>query len=343
MEVGATISRAFNIVKNHRALWVLGFLAALAGGGSGGSFNTSGGNFGGTGSGEIPPEMQRFLDMLQENAGAIVAGVIGLVCVLFVISFILWIISLIAEGGLINGVDSVERTGGMTFGAAWRAGSSKLLPLLGLSILLALPLIAIFIVAAVLVGGSFIPLIAAAAQGSGEDALAGTAAGGTFAALCIGGSLACVGGLYSLLAAPLQTFGERAIVLDDLGVMDAIRKAWAVFRANLGNIILLAIVMLVIGFVVGLLVGLVSAAIFVPVLITGIMSGAAAQEGFNIGAGTIITAVIAFIAVAIIAAVINALVRAFSSTTWTLAYRQFTDRGLATSATSAVPPPLPTV
>ena len=114
MDFGATISRAFNIVLKHRALWVLGFLAALAGGGGGGtSFNLpsgrSVGSSTGTPSGQIPPEMQRFLDQLQQNSGAILAGAAGLICVLVLIGLVLRVISIIAEGGLIGGVEQIVR------------------------------------------------------------------------------------------------------------------------------------------------------------------------------------------------------------------------------------------
>ena len=342
MDFGATISRAFNVVLKNRALWFLGFLAALAGG-SGTSLNLPSGNFGGTGTGtgpnEIPPEMQRFFDALQENIGAIIAGVAGLVCVLLVISLVLWVIRPIAEGGLIGGVDQIEREGTTSFGQSWRIGASKFWPLFLMGILLALPIFIVFAIAAVLFGGSFVAIAASAAQNSGDgaDALAASAGLGI---LCISGVLLCVSAVYGILAAALQTFGRRAVVLDNMGVIDALRKGWAVFRANLGNIILFAIIMLVIGWVVGLVIGLASAAIFAPALISGFADVSRSSETFNLTGGTIALAVVAFVAVTIIGAIISALFTAFNSTAWTLAYRQFTGRGLSTSA-SNTPPPLP--
>src|SRR5450759_2478461 len=38
MDFGATISRAFRIMWDNKVLWILGFLAALGGGGTGGNF-----------------------------------------------------------------------------------------------------------------------------------------------------------------------------------------------------------------------------------------------------------------------------------------------------------------
>lgn len=347
MDLGTTISRAFNIVLKHRVLWVLGFLAALAGGSGGGtSFNFPSGSFGGpsgaTGS-EFGPEAGRFFETLANNSGVIIAGALGLFCVLFVISIALWVISIIANGGLIGGVDQIERDGSTTFGQAWGMGARKFWPLLGLNILLALPILILLAIGFVLVGGSLFAIVGAAMAQDPNDAAAATAATAGLGALCFGGLLACVGFVYSLLAAALQTFGERAIVLEDMGVMDSLRKGWEVFRGNLGNIILLALVMLVIGIVVGFVVGLVSAALFLPVLFTGFIGAANNPDTFTIGAGTIILAALAFIAVAIIAAIIGALFKAFNSAAWTLAYRQFTGRGLTPSSAAAPPAPLPTV
>ena len=352
MDFGATISRALNIVLKHRALWVLGFLAALAGGG-GGSANLnlpSGRSFGSPTSasgGQVPPEIQRFFDLFQQNQGAIIAGVLGLFCVLFAISIVLWLVSIVAQGGLIGGVEQIERDGATTFGQAWRVGTSKFAPLLGLNILIGIPTFVIIVLAIVLVGGALIPLIpliTAGASGQNSDTVTTGLASAGIGVACIGSALLCVGAIYGLLAQAISTFGGRAIVLDNMGVVDSIRKGWEVFRANLGNIILLAIVMLVISSVIGLIVGLVSAAVFVPVLLTGVIGAVSDTGGFNIGAGTIVLAAIAFVAVAIIAAVIGALFKAFNSTAWTLAYRQFTGNRLLSTGSNTPPPtaPLPT-
>ncbi len=338
MDIGATVSRAINIVFKHRALWLLGFLAALAGGGTSGNVNFSlpGGNTGVSGNGgEISPEVAQFFNALQENSAAILAGIAGLVCVLFLISIVLWVISIIARGGLIGGVDQIEREGNTTFGQSWRMGAAKFWPIFGLNILVALPIIILSFVIAVLIGGSLIALIATAAgaEGQMDDAVATSMAGGGLAVFCIGGAFACFAVIYSIIASALTTFGERAIVLDNAGVMDSLRKAWGVFRSNLGNIILLAVLMFIISIVIGIVVGFVSLALFTPVLISSVLT--LGTEGV-LNAGTVVLGVAAFIAVVIISAIISALFVAFNSTTWTLAYRQFTGRGMVAAST---PPP----
>jgi hypothetical protein len=342
MDIGAIVSRAINITFKHRVLWVLGFLAALSGSGASSNvnFQVPGGNLGGsTGTGGgMSPEIQRFFDMLQENSGLIFAGVAGLACVILLISLVLWVISIIARGGLIGAVDQIEREGSVTFGQAWRMGAAKFWRLLGLNLLLALPIIIVGLIVAVLIGGSVIALIATAAGADGQmdDAAATGLFGGGLAVFCIGGAFACIAVIYSIIASALSTFGERAIVLDNTGVMDGLRKGWAVFRNNLGNIILLAILMFIISVVIGIVVGIVSVALFAPVLITSMAS--LGNDG-TIGAGTVVLGVAAFVAVVILSAVISALFVAFNSSAWTLAYRQFTDRGMLTTNPPAAPLP----
>ncbi len=339
MDFGATISRAFNIVLKHRALWILGFLASLAGGASGSTnaLNTPSGTFSPVGpSGEISPEVERFFDQLSREPGLLVAGFGGLVCVLLLISLVLWIVSIIAHGGLIGGVRQIEDEGSTSFGQAWSVGVSKFWPLFGLSLLLALPALVLVLLFLLLFAGTLVPIIAATA--SGDESAQAAAAGGAFLLICGGFSLLCIGLVYLIIAAALQTFGERAIVLENKGVIEAIGRGWEVFRSNLGNIILLALLLFVISIVVGFVVAIVAGLLFAPTLITAIL-GAGTEGG--IGTGTIILGVLTFLVVVIISAIINAIFTAFGSTVWTLAYRQFTGAS-SVIAEPAPPAPLPT-
>lgn len=339
MDFGATISRAFNIVLKHRALWILGFLASLAGGASSAtnSFNAPGGSFTPTGpSGEIPPEVERFFDQITRDPGPIIAGLTGFLCIVLLISLVLWVVSIMAQGGLIGGVRQIEEEGSTTFGQAWSVGVRKFWPLLGLSLLLALPGLLLLALFLLLFGGTLIPIAAAAA--SGDESASAAAAGGVFVLICGGGALGCVGLIYAIIAAALQTFGERAIVLENKGVLDALSRGWEVFRSNLGNIILLALLMFVISLVVGFVIAIVAGLLFAPTLIATIL-GASSEGG--IGAATLILGALTFLVVVIIGAIINAIFAAFSSAVWTLAYRQFTGAsGVVAEPTS--PAPLPT-
>jgi hypothetical protein len=330
MDIGATISRAVNIVFKHRVLWVLGFLAALAGGGSGGGTNFT---LPSPGTGGFPiPGGPSALENF--NANAVLAGLAGLGCVLLLIGIVLWVVGLIARGGLIGAVQQIETAGNTSFGTAWRVGASKFWPILGLNVLLILPIALIVILAVVLFGGAIAAIIVGASQA--DDGGAGIA-GGVFGLLCFGGVLACVGVIVGIVIMALQTFGERAIVLENRGVLESFGRSWEIVRANLGNVILLAVLMFIISLVVGLIVGVISAALFLPVVLTAI--GEAGGQG--VGTGTIALGALSFLAVVIVSAIVGAIFIAFNSTTWTLAYRQFSGMGSASAAAPAAP--LPTV
>ncbi|MCS6848072.1 MAG: hypothetical protein RMN52_10190 [Anaerolineae bacterium] len=337
MDFGATISRAFNIVLKHRALWILGFLASLVGGvgSAGNSFNTSGGAFTSP-SGELSPEAERFFNQLTTDPGLILAGLTGFLCIALLISLVLWVISIMAQGGLIGGVRQIEEEGSTTFGQAWSVGVRKFWPLLGLSLLLALPGLVLLVLFLLLFGGTLFPIFAATV--SGDEAAQAAAAGGIFLLICGGGVLGCITLIYAVIAAALQTFGERAIVLENKGVIDALSRGWAVFRSNLGNIILLALLMFVIGVVVNFIVGIIAGLLFAPTLIS-IIFGAGSEGG--VGPSTLILGGLTFLVVVVIGAIISAIFAAFSSAVWTLAYRQFTGTS-GIVAEPVAPAPLPT-
>jgi hypothetical protein len=342
MDFGGLLSRAARMTWQHKVLWVLGFLTALGAG------STSNFNFSSTSRFTMPAadgEMPRWMSDLASGdpsvlLGGLMAGLAVFGCVLALLSIILLVIGLIARGGLIAAVRDIETEGGTTFGRAWSAGASRFWRMLGLNILLILPVIVLGVIMLVAFGGTILAIIGAAAAGgrsSGGDEAAAAALAGVTGVLCVGGVLTCVAIIYGLISMALQTFGERAIVLDGLGVMDSLRKAWEVFRANLGNIIVIALIMAVISFVVGLIVGAISAAVFIP---TVLMAMGQAETGVQ--ASTVIVGLLSFVIVVVLAAVVSALFVSFNSAAWTLAYRQFTGQAPAPIPAPDVPAPLPT-
>ena len=58
---------------------------------------------------------------------------------MILIGIALWVVSVIARGGLIAGVQQVEDEGGTRFGQAWRAGRKRFWSLFGIGILAGLP------------------------------------------------------------------------------------------------------------------------------------------------------------------------------------------------------------
>jgi hypothetical protein len=334
MDFGAVISRALRITWNYKILWILGFLAALGSGGA--NFNPSSNINYRAGSSDFSTAMPPWLQDLVDDPGLILGGLAAFFCIILIIGFIIMVISTIARGGLIAGVQQIETEGNTTFGRAWSGGASRFLPLLGLDILLFLPVIIVVVVLVALFGGSIIAAVASSQGGVNDNggAIGGLIAGG-LSIFCCG---LCVVILYSLLAQAIQVLGERAIVLEGAGVISAISRAWALLRANLGNIILLALVMLVISFAFGLITAVIAGAALLPgmgLAFTDLNRSGALQ------AGTTILVVILVIVAMIVGAIVQTLFITFNSAAWTLAFRQFTGAAPAVAAPVA-PPPLPT-
>jgi hypothetical protein len=315
MDIGAAISRAFAITIGHRSLWILGFLASLlAGAGNVLNLPIS------LPSGALPAGPLPFLGDLEGNP-QLLSALVTVLCLLVGLGIAITVVGVIAQGALITGVGQIEDQGVMSLGQAWSAAARRFWALLGLRIVLALPVLGLIVLTIVLFGGSLLPVVLAAARGEQSPDL-GSAGASLFLLLCSGCVMICAGGIYSILASALQTFGERAILLEDMGVISGLQRGWEVLRSNLFNIILLALVMLVLGFVVSLITGLILTLIALPTTIAGLFTSLS-EEGAQ--SGSLILIVLVFIIVALIGALISALVTTFTSAVWTLAYRQIAD------------------
>jgi len=313
MDIGATLSRAFDITIRHRSLWFLGFLTALLAG----AVNLPALPI------DLPPGVlvPGELPRLDEGDSRLAAALVTLLCILVVLAIILAVVGVIAQGGLIAGVGQIEEQGSTSFGQAWSAAARRFWALLGLRIVLALPVLGLLVLAVVLLGGSLLPVAIAVLRGEESPDL-GSAGTSLLLLLCSGCVMICAIVIYGVLASALQTFGERAILLENLGVINGLRRGWEVFISNLFNVILLALVLIVLNALFSLITGLVLTALALPATIGGLMSSLS-EEGPQ--TSTIIFTVLMFVLIALISALISALVATFGSAVWTIAYRQIAD------------------
>lgn len=329
-----TIKRAFRITWIHKSLWLLGFLASLSsGGGSGGNFNTGGGSDGGSGSNQLPSwlDASQVGRWFEQNSATVAA----LICVLLCVFLVIWLVTLvlgeIGQGGLIANVDGIERGGSPSFGDGWRAGAAHVRTLVGMRLLLAIP--------GLLLGAIFVAILVITVVGaagtalsgqSGEDLFTAILGAGAIGFLCLFLPLLCIFAVYGLLVGILETFGRRAIVLENLGAVDGLKRGWAVFRGRVGDSIILAILMALVGFVVGIVIA-------VPLAVFGVgavVGTAVLSNGIeNMPWALIAVGILLFV---VLAAVIGSFFTAVNSVVWTLAYRSFTtaDSGQPTAVTT---------
>jgi hypothetical protein len=311
MDIGRTLSRAWEITWRYKILWILGFLAAL-GEGTGGlnsSYRFGSQDFQ---NGTLP----------NFNMPALASGlIVGFACLAFIIGIALFVISTMARGGLIAAAAQVEDDGNTTLGSAWAVGQRRFWTLFGIGVLMVLPILLIVLLAVI---GIFMVAGGAILSGNRGENAAGPVIAGLFACIC---PLICVAVIAGIVLTVLRLFAERAAILEGLGWTAAVGRGWQVMRQNLGNTLILWIIFLVLGLIIGAIAAAISLPIVAPLAIFVGNNGLSNAALIPIcGLGLIAT---------LIAAIVGAILNTFTSATWTLAYRQMTNAGLT------LPPPPP--
>ena len=243
MDYSKLLSRAWNIVWEHKFLILLGVLVTLSGVG-GGSGVSSGADFEreyGDFSLTPPPGMPDW--EITALPALTVAAVILFVGLALVIGIALWVVSTIARGGLIAGASAIDSGASSSFAQAWSAGWQKGWRLLGIGVLPALPGL-ILLIAGLGLAGVFAGLYSLLGDSAVLPPNAGLVA--TLAALvCIAAPIALALGL-------LRTFANRACMLEGLGVFAAYRRGWDVLLDNIGPALVLFLLQIVISIGLGI-------------------------------------------------------------------------------------------
>jgi hypothetical protein len=288
---GEVLTRAWQIVWKHKVLWIFGVFAACSRGNGGGSGGGGGGG-GGTGPGGQPfPQLQQTFDQIgqwiNENPWIVVVFVL-LILVLVVVAIFLGTIGRI---GLIRGTYQAERGAErLTFGELFSESTPYFWRVFGLSLLIGL--IFLLILLPLVLFGVF-------------------TAGVGFACLL---PLVCILIPVGFAVTVIIEQANAAIVLENLSIMDGLRKGWDVVRNNIGPMIALALILLIGAAVVGFIFA-------IPIIVAVIP--------FIVGAASNNTSPI-WIAVACCALyfpvllVLNGILTAYIQTVWALAYMRLT-------------------
>lgn len=319
MDYMGTLQRAWRLTWANKWLWLLGFLAALGGG------VTSTSNYSFDSSSTTPGQISPELGM------ALAGGALVLMCVFFIIGILLWLVTLAAKGGLITSVAELDRGQTTSFGRAFRQGWRKVLPLVGMTVVLNAVIIVLLIILFVGFAGTAMAAIAAG-QGMDSDALAGILGTAGVVFLC----LLCLLIPLAIVINLIYPFAYRGMMLRDLGVMDSIRHGWRVLRENLGHILLLGLLF----FIIGIVVSFVAAAI---VGLLGLSSGlfSVLMGGGQPSTAQIVAAGLGFLVTAIVFAIISAVITAWRSATFTLAYEQWMGKDVLKDTAAPMPPAMP--
>lgn len=256
MDYGRIIRRAVNIVWQYKFLILLGILASLGSGTGGNNFNFSfnGSDFNWQEGQGLPPEFPQELPALPDVGAevGIAAGLVGLaLCAALIVGLLLFVVSSVARGALVVGVNDAEDGLKTNLSRTWSAAWARLGTLLGIGFLPALPVLAL--VAIGLTSGLAIFGAQGTGVGRGLTALLG---GGVGLLICILLPVALVLGL-------LRTFAERAALMEGMGVLDAYSRGWSVLMQNLGSAIILFVLQIAISIALGVMM-------FVPGILTAL-------------------------------------------------------------------------
>jgi hypothetical protein len=314
MDFGEVLSKAWKITWKFKVLWVFGIFASC-GTRSGPNFNFNNSYRTSAPLGQTPALPPGFEDNLFrlvhffENP-AVVATFISLICVLILLTIFF---SIIGRVGLIKG--AMDADGGaerLGFGELWKSGLQYFWRMFLLSLLIGSPILLIYL--ALLVGVIVFAVYASGTQGYSSSA----AAPGILVLVTVLCSFACVVFLLAIVISFLSPQAERAIVIENHGVISGLRRGWNVLTSNLGSILIVWIITVAIGFVAGIVIALPVLVVVIPAVFAFVASGSHASYTPLIVAGLCI---LAYIPVSLVA---NGILMTYIQSVWTLTYIRLT-------------------
>lgn len=305
MDYGKLFKRAYEITIKYKYLWLLGFLIAIVSGGSNFSSSYQTGSQDASKLGEFATAYAVAL--------AVIALFVGL------IFFVLWILSLIAEGGLAGAVNKIEDNKETSLGDAFSIGAHYFWRVLGLSLLLGLVVFALILLVVVVPTVLLVFVFAGAASQSGSQ---------TAALLVPGIFCLVVGVIFAVLVIVviatvlgiIHQYALRYIVLQDGRVWASIGQGWRLIRANVATTFIIFLLLMVARLLVGIVVAIPTLIISIPSVI-GMIAGAALENFLLIGAAAFGLAI-----ALLVGSFLAGIYQVFHSSTWTLAFRQLTSK-----------------
>lgn len=304
MDFGKVLSRSWNIIWNHKILWLFGILASCGsrsgGGGGGGNFSAQTNNpqdFG-----NLPPQMQRFFMDLERTFNnipqdrIIVYVLLGVALVLLLV-VITWLVGLYGKTGLTVGALRAETGQPVMLSSVGRDAWGVFGRVVGLNFILGLAAFLVAMIVAIPIAG--------------------------FGALTAGIGFLCLLPLICLLVPVFIAFSvytdmaNVALVKEGLGARAALDRGWEVFRANLGSLALMALILGVGGWLVSFIIAIPIFIAFVPLFI-GMMQGG---DAFGQGITTFLICTVVALPFLI---VLGGIVQSYLQSAWTLTYAELT-------------------
>ncbi|RME08658.1 MAG: hypothetical protein D6803_00655 [Anaerolineae bacterium] len=306
MDFDYIMRRSWQIIWKHKILWLFGFLASCGrGGGSGGNFNYSAGGDGSSGA-PLPPALRRFFSQIERFfAHADTGQIVGIIAAIFTVVVLFWIIALLAQTagrvGLVQGAMLAEDgVGQLAFAQRLENIKPFFWRVLGLNLLLGLAIFALIMLLVV-------PMVVLGAITAGVLFLC------FLPLICLLLPLFWAAGI-------LIEQANLALIIEDLNILNAVQRGWEVFRANLGNYLLMGLILGIGGAIVRFIIALPTLFIILPAVI-GTISGTLTENDWFFGGGLAIAGLCLVIYLPVLL-ILNSGLQAYIETAWTLTYRQ---------------------
>lgn len=304
MDFGEVLGRAWRIIWKHKILWIFGIFAGCSRGGGGGAGN-SGYRFSGTNpQGQIPqiPENDQFWSQFGNWIGTHWWVVFLFILAILVLALIAILLGTIGRIGLIKGTQKADAGAEhLGFAELW----DESLPYFWRVFLLAL-------IVGVL---SFVLVLALILLGFGA------------AVITLGIGLICLIPLFCVLLIVLWFVGlviqlaEVAIVVENLGIMEGVRRGWEVVQRKVGPVLIMWLILAVIAFVGSLVIAL---PILVTIVPAAVAFGLANAQATTPNWAPLIVGLVCCAVYFPFLLVLNGILTAYSQSAWTLTFLRLT-------------------
>jgi len=296
MNIGEVLSRAWKIVWKNKVLWIFGIFAscsnASGGTNSGSSFQSQ--------SGELPSGIENFFTQTPDWQLIMIGIIIFLVILVLILLAVF--LGTIGRIGLIRGTQQADRDEEtkLSFGELFKGSMPYFWRVFLLNLMVGLVIFFAIILIVII-------------------AILGTAATlGIGLFLCII-PLICLLIPIALFVSVVVEQSSIAIVVENLGVVDGLKRGWEVVKLNAGMIILMWLILVlgittIGGLIIGLPLILTIGSAVIPILLGG-------EEAIR---SSLILAGICFVAYLPILIVLSGILRSYVEAGWTLTFMRLT-------------------
>ena len=297
MNYGEVLSKAWQIIWKHKILWIFGILAGCAGGGGSGSGggNPSSSVQNSARNGELPTQIQRTFEQIPP--AVIVAIVIGVIVFILVLVALSIFLGTIGKIGLVRGTQQADQDMDvhLTLGGVFRDSMPYFWRVFLLNLLVGVSIFVVIMLLIILgIGLAFVTL------GLG---------------ICCILPLICLMIPVMFVVTVIVEQASIAIVVENLGVMDGLRKGWQVVKDNPAPMVVMFLILnIAIAMIVGLIIAIPMLLVLAP-LFTGMIAG-----GDQALAGGAVISLLCCAAYLPVLLVLSGIMRSYVESAWTLTY-----------------------